>query len=165
MIKYAYYILAIVIAGLVMLIMFFKIFVVSEVDSKCKAMEMIASDEDKIGHIKSRITNSYSASELLGGLGKAKYISKNFNPTLFDKINIDWEYIGLPEYFVKIHFDGVLPENKGFKRIRIASARNYIFINLSDEFDETTDQDLLLYNKNKAKKIKINNQVQLLCLQ
>ena len=133
--KYFYYISIIVIALMVTLVVFFKTYVSGEISKSCNEMKMIAADAKKINHIKSSVSPYYGSKELLDGIGRAKYLDKNFNPILFDKLNVDWNYVGLPEYLVQIYFDGAMYNEGDFERIRVHFGRNAISINLSGSSD------------------------------
>lgn len=158
MIKKYIYIISIVALSLLAAQLFFKFFAGGLAASSCQNMKDIASDIKKVEHIKSKVSPYYGSSELLDVIGKSKYLDKNFNPLLFDKIGIDWRYIGLPEYFVQIYFDGAMYNEGDFQRIRLVFGRDAISIDLTD-----TASNYLMGGGAEFNRINVSQGVSIFC--
>ena len=116
--------------------LFLKSYIDYEVRRPCNNMKEIAKDTEKIQHIRSRIEPFYGSEELLDSIGKARYIDKSFNPQLFSKIDIDWDYIGLPEYLVHMHFYGEMYGESSAKGVRVVYGRNSFSFDLGNDILE-----------------------------
>ena len=133
--------------------------------TKCDNLYELAQNNEKLNYMRNWIGKNLQGAELLGEFGYSGNISSLDNPTYFQKLKIDWEYLGLKQENASVHIyreskdqDDLL-NPKNILSVSFGQGRDSIILKINDSDNFGFPDNKVFHNKLKY----IDNKVAVRC--
>jgi len=73
--------------------------------SSCERLLEISNNKEKIEYLKKWFSLHANSSQFRSYFTQGEYLSARDNPTPFEKMDLDWEYLGIEKHFAAIFFN------------------------------------------------------------